>query len=92
MLTTLVTAMDGSDGDNGKGREGELTNTHYSGGKIFGSCNCPGWKDDGDPLDDTAHRLNGNVDKRWIYPSLNKALIAIEKYVKVHFIRNLSLF
>ena len=62
------------------------------GGKIFGSCNCPGWKDDGDPLDDTAHRLIGNVDKRWIYRGLNKALIAIEKYVKANFIRNLALF
>ena len=59
---------------------------------IFGSCNCPGWKDDGDPLDDTAHRLIGNVDKRWIYRGLNKALIAIEKYIKVNFIRNLALF
>ena len=92
MLITVVTAMDGSDGDAGKGREGELTNTHYSGGKIFGSYNCPGWKDDGDPLDDTAHRLIGNVDKRWIYRGLNKALIAIEKYDKVNFIRNLALF
>ena len=30
MLITVVTAMDGSDGDAGKGREGELTSYQYS--------------------------------------------------------------
>ena len=34
-MITVVTAMDGSDGDAGKGREGELTNTHYSGERFL---------------------------------------------------------